>query len=443
MLNSIFKAMKNQLSLTFQTNFLIRFFLFIFLTGSFHAFANIDFIANDSIKFKKIKGFVYSSKTKQPLPYASLTINNTNISTVTNNQGAFLLKVPNNYLNQELTVSFLGYTSKVLTISLLNPDNTEIALETFIEELPEIKISLKNASSVIQEVLIRKGVNYINTPLNMTAFYRESIKKRRTYVSLTEAVLEISKQPYTNGRYDAIKLFKSRKSTDYEKLDTVAFKLKGGPYGNLYLDVQKYPDLFFNEDMLGIYDFWFDTPTKIDNRPIYVIKFKQKPFITNPQYFGKLYVDAETLTLISAKFSLNIDNKVAASKQFIVKKPTNAEVYPIQADYTVNYREKDGKWYFGYSRIQLGFKIKWTKKWFNSIYYSTSEIAVTDWEVKDSKENIKYKDRLRTSVIMSDEASGFNDTDFWGAYNIIEPDKPIETAISKIQRQLKRRNDSN
>ena len=423
----------------FQINLkLITAFLFLFISADF-IYANT---LQDSTNFKKFKGIVYSSKTKQPLPYATLSINNTNISTISNSQGEFLLKVPNNYLNHKITISFLGYTSKVLSLTELNPTKAEISLETFIEELPEVKISLKNASSVIKEVLERKGTNYINNPLNMTAFYRESIKKRRTYVSLTEAVLEIKKQPYTSGRPDVVKLFKSRKSTNYEKLDTVVFKLKGGPYGNLYLDIQKYPDLFFNEDMLSIYDFWFDTPTKIDNRPIYVIKFKQKPFISEPQYYGKLYVDAQTLTLISAKFSLNIENKVAASKIFIVKKPAKADVFPIQADYVIDYREKNGKWYFGYSRIQLGFKIKWAKKWFNSIYYSTSEMAVTDWEINATNENIKYKDRLRTSVIMSDEASGFSDPDFWGAYNIIEPDKPIEAAISKIQRQLRRLNDN-
>ena len=39
---------------------------------------------------------------------------------------------------------------------------------------------------------------------------------------------------------------------------------------------------------------------------------------------------------------------------------------------------------------------------------------------------------------MTDYKSGFSDPDFWGAYNIIEPDKSIELAIEKIQKQLKK-----
>ena len=68
-------------------------------------------------------------------------------------------------------------------------------------------------------------------------------------------------------------------------------------------------------------------------------------------------------------------------------------------------------------------------------------MAITDWELTSSSEN-KYllKDRLRPSIIISDEVSGFSDPDFWGAYNLIEPDKSIESAIDKIRKQLKREN---
>jgi hypothetical protein len=36
-------------------------------------------------------------------------------------------------------------------------------------------------------------------------------------------------------------------------------------------------------------------------------------------------------------------------------------------------------------------------------------------------------------------ASGFSDPDFWGEFNVIEPEKSIETAIKKIQKQLEKK----
>jgi hypothetical protein len=36
---------------------------------------------------------------------------------------------------------------------------------------------------------------------------------------------------------------------------------------------------------------------------------------------------------------------------------------------------------------------------------------------------------------MSDKVLSLGDPDFWGEYNIIEPEKSIESAIRKIQRK--------
>ena len=55
-----------------------------------------------------------------------------------------------------------------------------------------------------------------------------------------------------------------------------------------------------------------------------------------------------------------------------------------------------------------------------------------------STTSIRNRDRLRQSVIMTDEASGFSDPEFWGEFNVIEPEKPIENAIKKIQKQLEK-----
>ncbi|MFK5959646.1 MAG: carboxypeptidase-like regulatory domain-containing protein [Lutibacter sp.] len=415
----------------------ILFFVLIIGFQSY-SFALTHVILNDTIGFNEYKGKVIDSKTKKGLVFASLTVNGTNISTISNTQGNFLLKVPKIHSNQNVTISFLGYTSKVLNLSNFSL-KTIIKLETYIEELSEVNLSVKDAESLILEVLKRRGDNYSNKLNNMTAFYRETIKKRRNYVSLSEAVIEINKQPYTNSKKDILKLYKSRKKTDYSRLDTVAFKLRGGPFNTLYIDIMKNPQFFFTEKMVEIYDFKFDKTTKIDNRPIYVVNFKQKKQITDPLFYGKLYVDAQTLALTNAKFKLNIENKVKASRIFIVKKPKHAKVYPIEATYHIDYREKEGKWYYGYSRIQLGFKIDWDKKLFNTVYYTTIEMAVTNWKQNSTKKLIKIKERLRPSVIMSEKSSGFSDPEFWGEYNVIEPEKSIESAIRKIQKQLKRR----
>jgi len=394
-------------------------------------------VNTDTENYSEFKGLVVDQKTGTPLAFANITIAGTNISTVANTEGEFLLKIKKDVSSRRIIVSFIGYKNKTIALADLKPEKSVIELEQTTVQLPEVNVISKDAAALIQAVMNKKGDNYADQQSDMTAFYRETIKKNRTYVSLSEAVLDIYKQPYTSSKTDIVSLFKARKKADYTKLDTINFKLMGGPFNSLYLDVMKNPDIIFTEDMMANYDFIFDSSTHMDNRLIYVISFKQRSEKTEPLYYGKLYIDAQSLAMKSATFNLNIENKELAARMFIMKKPLNARVYPIEAAYRIDYREKDGKWYYGYSRIELGLKINWKKKLFNTTYFSTIEMAVTDWEQTDIK-GVKPKDRLRPSVVISEEATGFSDPDFWGEYNVIEPEKSIETAIRKIQKKLEK-----
>ncbi len=385
------------------------------------------------------KGEVVDSETNRPLIFASLTVSGSNISTVTNTEGAFLLKVPEEANGTSVEVSFLGYRSRTVPLSTLSAEGNTIALDVLVTELPEVNVSVpKDAVTLVKETLRRKGENYVNDPSVMTAFYRETIKRRRRNVSLSEAVVSIFKTPYTSPRRDAVQMYKSRKSTDYSKLDTLVLKLQGGPFNALYVDVMKYPEYIFGEESIDNYNFRFDRSTRINDRLIYVISFDQREDVLEPLYRGELYIDVEKKVLTSAIYSLNITDREMASRLFVRKKPWNAKVYPEEVAYRVDYREKDGRWYYGYSNAVLEFKINWDKKLFNSVYSMTCEMAVTDWEQNPELSEPRFRDRLKSTMILSDEASGFSDPDFWGEYNIIEPEKSIESAIRKIQRQLKR-----
>jgi len=393
----------------------------------------------ESADYTEYKGKIVDKKSGTALAFASLIVNGMNISSISNSEGEFSLKIPKEVVNPKITVSFIGFKNKTVLLKDLKPEKTRIELEPSSIELPELNVVSKDAELLMRSVLEKKGVNYFNTQTLMTAFYRETIKKNRSYVSLSEAVVEINKQPYTSFKSDGVKLYKARKKADYTKLDTLTFKLQGGPFNSLYLDIMKNPDYLFTDDMFNNYDFTFDHSTYADNRLIYVLDFKQRPNKTEPLYFGKLYIDAQTLALKSAVFSLNITDKDAAARMFIMKKPFNARVFPTDTKYRMDFMEKDGKWYYSYSRIELGLKIIWKKRLFNTNYYSTVEMAVTDWGKGSEVDSIDFKEKLSPNVIISDEATGFTDHQFWGEYNVIEPEKSIDSAIKKIQKQLEKK----
>ncbi|WP_422081096.1 carboxypeptidase-like regulatory domain-containing protein [Ulvibacterium sp.] len=421
---------------------LVAAFLVMFLigvTGTHKASAFFQDDQQQDISFNQYKGEVMDASNKKPLVFATLTIEGTNISTITNTEGEFALKVPKEITEGNVTVSFLGYKDKIVPLAQFGSNNNKILMEVSVMELSEVNIEIpKDAGELVRQTLKRKGDNYFVDPTLMTAFYRETIKKRRKNVSLSEAVVNIYKTPYTSPRRDAVQLYKSRKSTDYSKLDTIALKLQGGPFNTLFVDVMKYPEYIFTEESIDKYVFSFDRSTRVNEKLIYVVNFEQHRSVLEPLYKGKLYIDVENKILTSAIFSLNITDKNLAARMFVRKKPSNARVWPREVAYRVDYREKNGKWYYGYSNVLLEFKVDWDKRLFNSVYSMTCEMAITDWEKNLTSEFPKSKERIKSSIILAEAASGFSDPDFWGEYNIIEPEKSIESAIKKIQRQLRR-----
>jgi len=414
--------------------------IILFLTASNRVLANLPVIKKGvKENFIEYKGKIVDKKSGVPLAFASIVVEGENISTISNSEGEFSLKISKEAVNAKVIISFIGYKNKSIALVDLKPEKARIELEPTLVELPELNVISKDAEVLMRAVLDKRGDNYFNVRTLMTAFYRETIKKNRTYVSLSEAVVEVNKQPYTSLNPDAVKLYKARKKADYTKLDTLTFKLQGGPFNSLYLDIMKNPDYLFTENIFTTYEFTFDRSTHMDNKLMYVVDFKQRSNKTEPFYYGKLYIDAQSLALRSAVFSLNIKDKDASARMFIMKKPFNARVYPTETKYRIDYLEKDGKWYYSYSRIELGLRVIWKKKLFNTNYFSVVEMAVTDWGKGSENKSFNFKEKLKPNVIISDEAMGFTDTQFWGEYNVIEPEKSIESAIKKIQKQLEKK----
>lgn len=365
---------------------------------------------------------------------AYLTVEETNISTVTNSEGVFSLKVPKDMENNSVHVAAMRYQSSTVPLDYLKNPGTKITLEESAEELSEVAIyTSEDPRELVRSMLRKRGDNYFNQLTEMTAFYRESIKKRRHNVSLSEAVVRIQKQPYTSLSRDNISIIKARKSADYEKLDTLALKLRGGPFNTLNIDLMKNPQFLFDEDALYAYEFTFDEPARINNRYLYVVNFREYQE-REPWYYGTLYIDAETQTLVKASFGLNVDNRRQAARLFVKKKPGGTKVYPIDVKYEIDYRERGGKWYYGHGQAELEFVVNWKRRLFNSRYTVNSEIAITHWE-KDTEKR-RNRDFINERIVMSDDVSGFADTAFWGDNNIIEPDKSIENAIEKIRSNL-------
>ena len=394
---------------------------------------------NDQQNFITIKGKVVDAETKNALVFATVAVKESNVAIITNIDGEFTLKIGDPATSKSLEVSFLGYKNKIILLSDLRENGYKnvISLESAPIPIKEIIVKPLDPVDIVEKAINRISKNYESVPNLMTAFYRETIRKNRTYVSIGEAVVEIFKAPYGNDvRFDGARIYKGRKSSDVQKMDTVLFKLQGGPVSVLQLDIAKNTESILTKEAMEYYNYSLTGVIEIDDKPHYVIDFIQKPSVDMPLFIGSLYINIDTYAITEAEFGFNLSNKEAAASIFIRKKPLGMKIFPEIATYKTKYREQDGKLHFVYSIAEVKFKVNWKKKFFNTYYTTMSEIAITD---STDQEVIKFagKDKIKYTDVFSEKVSAFTDKEFWGEYNVIEPDQSIETAIRRLSRRLK------
>lgn len=387
--------------------------------------------------FVTIKGVLKDAKSGDKITYATISVPNTSIGTVSNSEGEFTLKVSASLQAGFFEVSHLGYATKRFSISESTGEGKTFYLDLQPIQLKEISVIPKDPREMVAAALRNIKKNYSQVPNMMTGFYRESIKQRRDYVSISEAVVDIYKTPYLSMSYDQVKVFKGRKSTNVKKADTLMVQLQGGPDVALLLDVVKNTDLSIALDDLDNYQFELGSMISMDNKLNWVVKFSPNVVKDEPLYYGTLYISQEDMAITRAEFSLDLNDEAKAAHMFIQKKPMGLLFMPTSTNYLITYKEENGKYYLNYVRVDLKFRCDWKKRLFRNNYTVVSELAITDRH-EDNIVKFTNQEQFKSTMVLSEKIGDFEDHDFWGEYNIIEPELSIQNAILKLSKSMKK-----
>ncbi|HQH40554.1 MAG TPA: carboxypeptidase-like regulatory domain-containing protein [Bacteroidales bacterium] len=393
-------------------------------------------IKDDTSKVATFSGKIIDKLTKKPVIFANVHVVGHSIGTVSNSDGEFVLKVPMGLAGGKLGITHLGYRNFQVDLSELTKEGYVIAMEPEPIPITEVIIRSNDPLTLLQAAMRRIEENYPVKPAMVTGFYREAIKKNRSYVELAEAILDVYKAPY-NKVYDEdrVKIYKGRKSQDVERMDTVTFKLQGGPKTVFLLDVVKNPEILLEPDYMKFYKYSLSGMATVNDKDCYVIEFDQRPDVNEPLYSGKIYLDVNNLAITGLEFRLSDIGLHLASNVLVKKKPVSMQVETLSGNYLVNYKEFNNKWYLNYVRSELKFRCKWKKKLFNTTFTVMSEMAVTDIDTVNIS-RFAYRESARMSDVFADQVDYFKDEGFWGDYNYIKPDETIQEAIRRLNRRV-------
>ena len=380
-----------------------------------------------------ISGTVTDRQTHRPLPHTSVVAEQ--VGTVTNEQGRFTLKISPQ--TKKLTLSLIGYRSRDVKVEA-DGQELEIQLQPVAVTLNEVVVRSVAAGDIVRAAISRFSHNYSLTSTSYKGFYREVIQKRRQYLSISEAVVELYKSPYDDNGilFDAVSILRGRRMMNMKARDTLAVKLRGGPTLPILADVVKNEELLFYEDDLSCYRYEYMGDERLDDRAHYVIRMVPEGFKPYALFYATLYIDRQTLAISRADLRLDMSNRARATATMLVHRPTGLYFTPRELTFNIYYRTEDGITYLNYVRNEMRFKCDWRRRLFASPFTVVSEFVVTD--VLRNAKPIRGRDSFRRHDNLYDNVDFFGEPDFWGPDNIIEPTESLNRAIDRLRRSVER-----
>jgi len=412
----------------------------VLLAILFFLSASLTFAQNaqNGEDFYSISGVVKDSQSRKAVRSVNISAVGTSIGTITNEDGEFLLKLPDSLMVNEIEFSCIGYVNAKFTISRNMRQNQTFLITPHSFVLSEVEVfSWTNPRDLVELAMSKVANNYSMRPNLLTGFYRETIQKRRTYIHISEAVIQVYKSSYQQGaNFDRTQVLKGRSLVSPKKSDTLDVKFLGGPNMPIYLDIVKNPDIVLGPEFIPYYSYRMGEATSINDRMQYVVHFQPQATLEFPLYSGTLYIDRETLAFTRAEFSMDMSDKIKVTSAILKAKPLGLRFTPDEVLYTVSYKQLHNKTYLNYIRNEVKFKCDWRRRLFATNYTIINETVITD-NVEENPNRIPARDAFSMNKSLSQEVAAYYDEDFWGAYNIIEPTESLENAVGRLKRQLR------
>ena len=453
----------------------------------------IFFITASTFAQTELKGKVADFLTFQPIESASVYIENTTIGSITNADGNFVLKVPQQHLQDTLVISSIGYKSFKVVISEFE-NGSDIFLEEDVASLDEVVIVADprptTGNGIVEKAIEKLPKNLPEQAYLQKGFLRHKERNKKEYKWLIESAITLYDSSYAAGAKNNLKINvdETRKSYDLRDIDSVftfaAFlKQKGIKTETINRNLVKTSSLIeaikwndsrvnglenlfkgklnlvrnsnitgalLGKNMLEEHQFALDTILVDNGRKLYKIKIEKgadfvglnTPNIYNEGFEPKgwIYIYYDNYAIKKVEYEL-----VAASD---VQKKRSKSLFDTQTIHklVITYKDYDGKMYPNYiyyetpklvntgdrssDRIKTEAEPGFDKD--EQYYYTIQEILFSD--IIQDPELIKQE--LQQNDWSADIFSSkpYNES-FWKNYNVLLESKEEEKLIQDLSKR--------
>jgi hypothetical protein len=371
-----------------------------------------------------ISAKVRDIETGESLGFASVGIKGIPIGTISNDQGDFDFHFNEEYRNEILVVSMLGYKNYEAPVWTLVTGNTEIiTLQKSPIILDEVVVShTLTGGDILGIALSRIETNYPMKPFMLEGFYRDVKKVGGTYVSLLEAAVKIYDENYAAPRNkeklrERVKLIEVRRSLGYESKFTTYFDQANLLENLLLQNTIRYRDFEATDELLASMS--REVGSFYDGHEIYVV--------THPAlYHLRVYIDKVDFSIIHLEYETGPSTDELGKKKSMISKFAGLRK-------VIDFRRHDGKMYPSF--ISITSKVNWYDIKTNELKFETELFQ----QLLINKVSNEPTERIGSTQKMANYGLQYQDLpynkEFWENYNVIKEtplDKKVIEDLEKL-----------
>jgi hypothetical protein len=328
----------------------------------------------------------------------------------------------------------VGYRAQRVRLSQPSEQPLRIRLKPATIQLQEVLVMAGNARELVSTAISKIPQNYSQQPELLRCFYRETAQKRQRYIMVAEGVVDMFKTAYDyQSDNDRVAIRKGRRLLSPRRGDTLTVKVTGGPVLPVQLDMVKRRDFLLNEEELDCYHLEMEMPTTIGDRQQYVVSIRPRRKMPYALYYGRLYIDQETLAFTRAELSLDMSDRHKATEMMLVRKPLGVRFRPKELSLLLDYRFENGVTRISYIRTFFRFNCDWRRRLFATSFTACCEMVVTG-QTATTGRPIRGRESFDQRDAFFDKVDYFLDPVFWQDYNIIEPTESLNRAITRLMK---------
>lgn len=379
-----------------------------------------------------LRGIITDATTGEPIPLATISVTANGITTISNDAGYFVFKLPINNQHDTIYISHVGYQSIAMTIDPADTAMRTIALHPAAIQLPGVTVRPVNPNTIIDRAIARIPDNYPTRPFVSTGFYRITGTLKGKIINLSEAVFDIY-SPDNQRKNMQFRLIKARADRDLTAYD-------GRPWGN-----GRRPNDLMDRDMVSRihetqilgdagkndHEFTYNGLIDYEGHTAYEISFDQKDGIAKPLYKGRIIIDTASLAFLCFDYGLS---PKGFPYRDLGRGPSHNEL--VSAHLISAYRRYGSKYYL--DRVLVEQRIHCYVDDPQPLDYDTS-LVLTNYLVTRIDTGFtayaKIGKKIKTDKTIEHQVRE-NTTDndnYWENYNAIEANFNVDSALAAIR----------